>query len=295
MIRYCKKMHFRRIKETIIEKLIFLSGITAIVFVVLVFLFLLKEGLAFVKTYSIADFITGKFWYPVSEPAQFGLMPLLVGSCLVTLVAILLAVPLSLATAIFIAEISSGRVKEILKFIIELLSTTPSVVLGFIGMVVIAPVIKKLLCLSTGLTALTGSIILALMSFPTIVSIMEDAITAVPKRYKEAALAMGATHWQAIYKVLLPAASSGIVAAIMLGIGRCIGETMVVLMVTGNAAIIPLGLLQPVRTLTATIAAEMGETIKGSQHYFALFGIGIVLFVISFTVNILADFFVHKK
>ncbi len=204
------------------------------------------------------------------------------GSLFVTLGAALISVPIGVACAIYIAEVAPLRAKEILKAGIELLAAIPSVVLGFIGMVTLVPWIKTIFNLPTGLTALSGSIMLAFMAMPTIVSIAEDALYSVPKSYKEGALALGATHWQTIYRVLLPAASSGILAAIMLGIGRVIGETMAVMMITGNAAVIPDSLLQPVRTLTATIAAEMGEAVVGSEHFYALFAIGIVLFIISF-------------
>jgi phosphate transport system permease protein len=197
--------------------------------------------------------------------------------------------------AIYIAEVAPGKIKEVLKGGIELLAAIPSVVLGFIGMVTLVPWVKKIFGLPTGLTALSGSIMLAFMAMPTIVSIAEDALYSVPKSYKEGALALGATPWQTIWRVMLPAASSGILAAVMLGIGRVIGETMAVMMITGNSAVIPHSILQPVRTLTATIAAEMGEAVVGSEHYFALFSIGIVLFVISFAINVTADLFLHKR
>jgi len=285
----------RKIKEFIIEKLIFISGLASIFFVVLIFLFLLKEGLAVFKTVSPFKFLLGKNWYPISEPSQLGILPLILGSLLVTVGAAIISVPIGVACAIYIAEVVPLKAKEILKAAIELLAAIPSVVLGFIGMVTLVPWMRILFKLPTGLTALSGSIMLAFMAMPTIVSIAEDALYSVPKTYKEGALALGATHWQAIWRVMLPAASSGILAAVMLGIGRVIGETMAVMMITGNAALIPHSILQPVRTLTATIAAEMGEAVVGSEHYFALFAIGIVLFVISFAVNVTADLFLHKK
>ena len=285
----------RKIKEFIIEKLIFISGLASIFFVVLIFLFLLKEGLAVFKTVSPFKFLLGKNWYPISEPSQLGILPLILGSLLVTVGAAIISVPIGVACAIYIAEVVPLKAKEILKAAIELLAAIPSVVLGFIGMVTLVPWMRILFKLPTGLTALSGSIMLAFMAMPTIVSIAEDALYCVPKTYKEGALALGATHWQAIWRVMLPAASSGILAAVMLGIGRVIGETMAVMMITGNAALIPHSILQPVRTLTATIAAEMGEAVVGSEHYFALFAIGIVLFVISFAVNVTADLFLHKK
>ena len=270
-------------------------GLASIFFVVLIFLFLLKEGLAVFKTVTPPQFLFGKSWYPISEPPHLGILPLILGSLMVTLGAALISIPIGVACAVYIAEVAPLKIKEILKSGIELLAAIPSVVLGFIGMVTLVPWIKSIFHLPTGLTALSGAVMLAFMAMPTIVSIAEVALYSVPKTYKEGALALGATHWQAIHRVILPAASSGIMAAVMLGIGRVIGETMAVMMITGNAAVIPHSILQPVRTLTATIAAEMGEAVVGSEHYFALFAVGIVLFVISFIVNVGADLFLHKK
>ncbi|MDO8602276.1 MAG: phosphate ABC transporter permease subunit PstC [Candidatus Omnitrophota bacterium] len=285
----------RKFKEFVIEKLILICGIASIFFVILIFLFLLKEGLSVFGTVSPFNFLFGKSWYPISEPPQLGILPLILGSLLVTLGAAIISIPIGVGCAVYIAEVAPGRIKEILKSGIELLAAIPSVVLGFIGMVTLVPLVKNIFHLPTGLTALSGSIMLAFMAMPTIVSIAEDALYSVPKTYKEGALALGATHWQTIWRVILPAASSGILAAIMLGIGRVIGETMAVMMITGNAAVMPNSILAPVRTLTATIAAEMGEAVVGSEHYFALFAVGIVLFVISFIVNVTADLFLHKK
>jgi phosphate transport system permease protein len=285
----------RKIKEFIIEKLILLCGLACIFFVGLIFIFLLKEGVSILKTVSLGKFLFGSKWYPISEPAQLGILPLILGSLLVTLGAAVISIPIGVGSAIFIAEVAPTKLKEILKAGIELLAAIPSVVLGFIGMVTLVPWVKNIFHLPTGLTALSGSIMLAFMAMPTIVSIAEDALYSVPKSYKEGALALGATQWQAIWRVMLPAASSGILAAVMLGIGRVIGETMAVMMITGNSAVIPNSILQPVRTLTATIAAEMGEAVVGSEHYFALFAIGIVLFVISFGINVTADIFLHRR
>lgn len=285
----------RKIKEFIIEKLILFCGLASIFFVILIFLFLLKEGLAVFKTVSPFDFLSGKSWYPISDPPQLGILPLILGSLLVTLGAAVISIPIGVACAVYIAEIAPLKIKEVLKAGIELLAAIPSVVLGFIGMVTLVPLVKNLFHLPTGLTALSGSIMLAFMAMPTIVSIAEDALYSVPKNYKEGAFALGATHWQTIVRVILPAASSGILAAVMLGIGRVIGETMAVMMITGNAAVIPKSILVPVRTLTATIAAEMGEAVVGSEHFFALFAVGIVLFVISFAINVTADIFLHKR
>ena len=288
-------MNIKKFKEFIIEKLIYACGFTSIAIVLLIFIFLAKEGFSLFKHEHVADFLFGRKWYPISDPPQFGILPLILGWLFVTIGAILIAVPLGVASAVYIAEMASPRIKEILKSGIEILAAIPSVVIGFIGMTTIVPFLKNFLNLPTGLTAFAGSIMLAFMAMPTIVSIAEDALTAVPKKYKEAALALGATRWQATWRVVLRAASSGIVAAIMLGIGRVVGETMAVMMITGNAARIPNSLFQPVRTLTATIAAEMGETVQGSDHYFALFAIGIVLFIITFIINLIADFAIHRE
>jgi len=285
----------RKFKEFIIEKLILISGLASIFFVILIFLFLLKEGLALFKFTTPFQFLSGKNWYPISEPPQLGILPLILGSLVVTIGAAVISIPIGVACAIYIAEVAPKRIKETLKSGMELLAAIPSVVLGFIGMVTLVPWVKSIFHLPTGLTALSGSIMLAFMAMPTIVSIAEDALYSVPKSYKEGALALGATEWQMIYRVMLPAASSGIVAAVMLGIGRVIGETMAVMMITGNSAVIPQSILVPVRTLTATIAAEMGEAVVGSEHYFALFAVGIVLFVLSFVINVGADMFLHRE
>ncbi|MBN1688699.1 MAG: phosphate ABC transporter permease subunit PstC [Candidatus Omnitrophica bacterium] len=285
---------WNRALEFLIERAIFFAGIISIFFVILIFVFLLKEGVSLLKTYPLKDFIFGQKWYPISEPPSFGVVPLLLGSLAVTMGAIVIAVPLGMGAAIYIAVVAPGWLKEILKATVEFLAAIPSIVLGFIGLVTLVPLVKQVFHLTTGLTAISGSIMLAFMAMPTIVSMMEDALTAVPRSYREGAIAMGATKWQMIWRVLLPAASSGMLAAIMLGIGRVIGETMAVLMITGNAARIPTSLFQPVRTMTATIAAEMGEAVQGSDHYFALFAIGIVLFIITFLINLAAGFFIGR-
>lgn len=274
--------------ERIIEGLIRLCGISAILIITLIFLFLIREGIGAFKTLTIWEFL-GSRWYPVED--MFGIMPLLVGSVLVTAVAIVIAVPLGLATAIFLGEIAPTWLREILKPLIEVLAGIPSIVLGFFGWLVVAPIIQGMGAPS-GLTAFTGALILAYMTLPTIISITEDALYAVPKEYRDGSLAIGATQWQTIWRVVIPAARSGIVIAVMLGLGRAIGETMLVLLVTGNAANIPefgTGMLfQPVRTMTATIAAEMGEVAQGSLHYSVLFAIGIILFIITAAINFLA-------
>ena len=289
------KYRARKIKETIIEKIILLSGVTSIVIVLLIFIFLLKEGLSLFSSVSIKDFLLGRNWYPISNPPQYGILPLIMGSILVTVGAAVISIPLGIGSALYIAEIAPKKTREILKAGIELLAAIPSVVIGFIGMVTLSPFIKALFHLPTGLTALSGAITLAFMAMPTIVSIAEDAITAVPRQYREAAMAMGATRWQTTWRIVAHAARPGMIAALMLGIGRVIGETMAVMMVTGNAALIPHSILQPVRTLTATIAAEMGESVQGGSHYAALFAIGIVLFIITFLINGVADIYLHQN
>jgi phosphate transport system permease protein len=284
----------KKISEYIIETLIKLSGLIVIGFVFLIFIFLLKDSLSLFGVYKIGAFLSGTHWEPVSEPPKFGVIPLLIGSVYVTLVAILICVPIGIGTAMFIAEVAPPSIKHVLKALIEILASIPSVVLGFIGIIWLGPFLRNTFNLPTGMCGLTGSLLLAFMALPTIISISEDAIVGVPKTYKEAAYGLGATRWQALWRIILPAASSGIIAAIMLGIGRVIGETMVVLMVTGNSPVIPASILQPLRTLTATVAGEMGETVSGSDHYFALFAVGLVLFIITFLVNFSAESFLRR-
>lgn len=274
--------------ERVIRGLIYVAGISTIVIVALIFIFLLKEGLPTFLDIPLRQLFSSR-WYPIEK--IFGIWPLIMGSLIVTIGAVIIAVPLGVTAAIYLGEIAPVWQRETLKPIIEMLAGIPSIVLGFLGWVVLAPLVQQLGA-STGLTAFTGSLILAYMALPTIISISEDALYAVPKSYRDAALAIGATRWQTIWRVVLPAARSGLVIAIMLGVGRAIGETMAVMMVTGNAANVPhLGLgmfFQPVRTMTATIAAEMGEVERGSLHYNTLFGIGIILFLITFSINSLA-------
>jgi phosphate transport system permease protein len=219
---------------------------------------------------------------------------LLLGSTIVTIGAIIIAIPLGIGAAIYIGELAPRFMRELLKPIIEVLATIPSVVIGFIGIQLIVPVIKNVFKLPIGLTALAGSIMLVFMSLPTIISISEDAINAVPVKFRHASLALGATKWETTIKVVVPAASSGIVASIMLGLGRIVGETMTVLMLTGNSPRIVFSWLQPVRTITATIAAEMGETVQGGMHFSALFAIGLVLFIITFLINLIAERFMGR-
>ena len=236
---------------------------------------------------NIPDFIMGKQWFPTAEPAvQLGVAPLILGTLLVSFFAILFALPVGLATAIYMAEVADERLRKILKPVIELLAGIPSVVYGFFGLIVIVPMIHDVFNLPVGETALAGSIVLGIMALPTIITVSEDAIRNTPRSMKEASLALGANKWQTIYRVVIPYSMSGISAAAILGIGRAIGETMAVLMVTGNAAVMPKSLLQPVRTIPATIAAELGEAPAGGVHYQALFALGCILFLITMAINI---------
>lgn len=244
---------------------------------------------------DLNDFFIGKRWFPTSQPAPlFGVMPLILGTLWVSFFAILIALPFGLAVAIYLAELANSKVRKTLKPIIELLSGIPSVVYGFFGLIVVVPFIRDFFGLDVGETALAGSIILAIMALPTIITVGEDAIRNVPQSIKENSLALGATHWQTIWRVVLPYAISGIVTAAVLGIGRAIGETMAVLMVTGNSAVIPNSLLQPVRTIPATIAAELGEAPQGGIHYEALFLLGIILFLITLVISVTVEFMSTK-
>lgn len=285
-------MSNRKYQEKVIESLLYLSGVTAVVILFLICIFLFKDGLALFQNYSFIDFLTGTKWYPTSQPNQFGLLPLLFGSIIVTFGAIVFSVPLGIAVAVYIAELAGEKEADLLKPLVEILAGIPSVVYGFFGLVVLVPMLQDMLDLPTGQNALAGSIMLGIMALPTIISMSEDAISSVPRSIKDGSLALGSTEWQTINKVILPAALSGISAAVMLGIGRAIGETMTVMMVTGNTAIIPGfpdGLFAPVRTMTATIALEMGEVPQGSEHFYALFAIGSVLFITTFITNIVAE------
>lgn len=276
----------KRHSERIITNTIRIAGSSSIVFIMLIFIFLLREGLPAIGEVAFKDLFSLR-WYPIED--FFGVLPLLSGSLVVTLLSMLIALPLGLLTAIYIGEIAPRKVNEILKPAIEILAGIPSVVLGFIGIQVLAPFLRRFLDLPTGLTALSGAVLLALIAIPTVVSIAEDALYAVPNAYRDAAYALGASQWQAIWFVVVPAARRGILTAVMLGIGRSLGETMAVMMVTGNAPTTFSGLasfVSPVRTMTATIASEMGEVATGSVHYHILFFIGIILFVFSLVINI---------
>jgi phosphate transport system permease protein len=281
--------------EFVITRLIKASGYSAIVFVTLIFYFLMREGLPTLGEVSLGNLFSDR-WYPIES--YYGILPLISGSVIVTVGAMMVAIPFGVGTAIFISEIAPRWAREILKPLVELLGGLPSVVLGFLGILVLAPNLRIFLDLPTGLTALAGSLLLGLIAIPTVVSISEDALDSVPRSYRDAALALGATRWQTIWRVTLPAARSGVLTAVMLGIGRAIGETMTVMMVTGNAPVLATGLgslFSPVRTMTATIAAEMGEVASGSVHYHTLFFIGIILFLITLIVNVTASSVVFRQ
>ncbi len=280
-----------RFTEPIIEWAIRLCGISAILFVFGIFFFVFREGAGFLfGGLNLGEFLTSPEWYPTSvSHKRYGVLALIVGTFSVTILAMMIAIPFGLGAAIFISEFCGPKLKETVKIVIELLAAIPSVVWGFIGLTVMNQLIMALFDAPIGLTVLNGGIILALMSVPIIVSIGEDALKAVPDSYREAAEALGATRWQVVYRVLAPAAKNGLLAAVLLGVGRAIGETMAVLMATGHAVQIPKGPLDSVRTLTATIAAELGEASVGSDHYRVLFIVGILLFSITFVVNLAAD------
>ncbi|RME74116.1 MAG: phosphate ABC transporter permease subunit PstC [Planctomycetota bacterium] len=285
----------RRLAEGGIRALLLVLASTATLVVVLIFLFLAREGLPALERLSPEQLLSRR-WQPTSESApSFGLLPLLAGSGLVTALATLIALPFGVGGAVYLASFARAREREILKPVIELVAAVPSVVLGFFGIVTVGPALKQLLGLQTSLNALTGACVLAFMAIPTILTIAEDALRAVPRAHREAALALGASPWQASWSVVVPAALPGIGAAVMLGIGRVIGETMAVMMCTGNAAIITCDPTESVRTMTATIAAEMGEVVYGGLHYRVLFLIGLLLLSITLVVNLLAQRWVRAS
>jgi len=283
------------VSERGIELLIHVCGISAIFFVFGIFFFVFREGAGFLfHGFNIREFFLSPEWYPTSQShVRYGALALIAGTASVTALAMVIAVPFGIGAAIFVSEFCGQRARESLKIVIELLAAIPSVVWGFIGLTVMNPLIIKLFSTPIGLNVLNGGVILALMSVPIIVSIGEDALKAVPDSYREAALALGVTRWQLVYRVLLPAAKNGLLAAVLLGVGRAVGETMAVLMATGHAVKIPTSLLDSVRTLTATIAAELGESAVHSDHYQVLFIIGILLFSITFVINLAADLIVR--
>ncbi|MDJ0956363.1 MAG: phosphate ABC transporter permease subunit PstC [Arenicellales bacterium] len=278
-----------------VQILVFLGGISAIVFIIGIFVFITKEGAGFLfADLDIVEFFTSPRWRPTSEHnPTYGILALVVGTASVTGLAMVVAIPFSLGAAIYIAEFATGKTREFLKVLVELLAAIPSVVWGFIGLTIMNPLIIQVFDVPVGLNVLNAGVILGLMAAPIMTSIAEDALNAVPDRYREAAEAMGATRWQVTIRAVLPAAKNGLLGAVLLGVGRGFGETMAVLMATGHSINLPSSVFDSVRALTATIAAELGETAVGSNHYMALFTIGIFLFVITFIINLTADLIVR--
>ncbi len=274
--------------------LVFVGGISAIVFIVGIFVFITKEGLAFVLgPLKLGEFLTSIAWRPTSNNPTYGALALIVGTASVTGFAMLLSVPLSLGAALFIAEFASGKTRETLKVLVEMLAAIPSVVWGFVGMSIMNPLIIQTFDIPVGLNVLNAGLILGLMAAPIMTTIAEDALKAVPDSYREAAEALGATRWEVIVKVVIPASRNGLLAAVLLGVGRGFGETMAVLMASGHAINLPTSVFDSVRALTATIAAELGDTVTGGNHYGSLFTLGILLFVVTFAINLTADIVVR--
>ncbi len=284
----------RQKKELFMRMLFTLLGATGIIILTLILLFLVMEGMPIFSEVSVTDFLFGKYWYPTYDPPDFGILPLIAGTFSVTVISSIIAIPLGVMTAVYLAEIATPRIRGIVKPIVELIEGLPTVVIGFFGMVVMAPFLQRVFDMPTGLNLFNASIMLAFMSVPTICSVSEDAIYSVPREMKEASLALGATHLETIIRVVLPASLSGISTAVILGISRAVGETMVVLMVAGGAAMIPGSLFDPIRPMPASIAAEMAEAPYQSEHNYSLFAIGLVLFVFTFAFNMQADYLAHK-
>jgi phosphate transport system permease protein len=284
----------RKLKETLIRNIFFFVSLVSILILALIIIFLFLEGIPIFTAVSLKEFLFGMEWYPTYDPPEFGIWPLIVGSFIVTILASILAVPLGILSAIYIAEIAPPLIKEIFKPVVELLAGLPSVVLGFFGMAVLAPWMQETFDLPTGLNIANASLVLALMAVPTISSISEDALYSVPQEFKEASYALGATRFETIARVIVPAALSGISTAVILGMARAIGETMVVLMVAGGAAALPESIFDSVRPMPASIAAEMGEAPFRSDHYHALFATGIILFFLTLGFNLIADYVSHR-
>ncbi|MGB5519183.1 MAG: phosphate ABC transporter permease subunit PstC [Gammaproteobacteria bacterium] len=289
----------RRTADWYIDKamqlLVFIGGISAIIFIIGIFVFITLEGMDFVvDKLDLREFFTSEYWFPSDEDdPEYGILALIAGTASVTGLAVLVAIPFALGSAIYIGEFASGKTREYLKVLVELLAAIPSVVWGFIGLTIMNPLIIDVFDVPVGLNILNAGVILGLMAAPIMASIAEDALKAVPDGYREAAEAMGATRWQVIFKVVLPAAKNGLLGAVLLGVGRGFGETMAVLMATGHSVNMPTSIFDSVRALTATIAAELGETAVGSDHYGVLFTIGIFLFLITFLINLSADLIVR--
>ncbi len=284
----------RKNREKTIRFVFFGIALASITTLFLIALFLFVEGIPIFKEVSVTDFVFGKYWYPTDDPPDFGIFPLIIASIAVTVVSSAISIPLGVLTALYLAEGASARVREWVKPVVELLAALPSVVIGFFGMVIVAPVLQEILDIPTGLNLFNASLMLAFMSIPTICSLSEDAIFGVPGELKEASLALGATHWETISRVIFPSSISGICTAVILGMSRAMGETMVVLMVAGGATMIPTSLFDPVRPMPASIAAEMAEAPFQSEHYYALFAIAIILFLFTLAFNVIAEQFSHR-
>jgi phosphate transport system permease protein len=278
-----------RLGERVIEGWIFLAGMLAIIVLLGIIFILLKEGLPIVTNTNPWDFLFGTRWYPLADPPVFGIAPFFTSTLMITLISTIVAVPIGVACAAYLAEVAPPRVSETIKPVIEILAGIPSVMMGFIGLALLSPFVQSLFHLNTGLCGLTASIMLSLMSLPIIVSVSEDALHAVPHEFKEASYALGATRWETIWHVCIPSALSGIAAAIMLGVGRAIGETMTVLMVAGNALAVPASPTDPMTTMTAAIASGIGNAVRGGVQYQAIFAIGLILFILTLGVNIIAE------
>ena len=289
------KMRKSQLKEGSIKAFFFANAAASVIILGGIFVLLLTTAVPAFKEIRLKEFLGSTNWDPTSmERAEYGILSMIVSTLYVTAGALLIAIPVGIGVAAYLSDVASPRVREIVKPVVEILAGIPSVVIGFMGIVLFGPFLARLLGLGNGLIGLNGSLLLAIMSLPTIISISEDSLNAVPRAYGEASLALGASRWQTLVRVRIPAALSGIVAAIMLGMGRAIGETMTVLMVTGNARAFPHGLLSPMRTMTSNIAIELGEIPYFTTHYYALFAIGFILFLMTFAVNVVADIFLNK-
>lgn len=278
-----------RIKEKAYEWIFTALAFSSLIFLVGIIIVLFKEGFPIFKAVKAGDFLFGRFWYPTYDPPEFGILPLILASFWVTLGALFVCVPLGIGSALYLNEIASFRQRSVLKPMVEVLASIPSIVYGFFGMMIVAPLLQDLLHIPTGLCAFSASLVLGIMATPTVCSIAEDALSYVPRSFREASFAVGANRWQTLTKVVIPAAGSGISTAVILGMSRAVGETMTVLMVAGGAAVIPKSIFDPVRPMTSAIAAEMGEAPMGSMHYHSLFAIALILFLITFVFNIIAE------
>lgn len=284
----------RNIRETVYRWVFTILAFASLVFLIGIILTLFRESLPIFTQYNIFQLIFGTSWYPTYSPPEFGMLPLILASFLVTFGALVVCVPIGIGTALFLHELATDPQRAVLKPVIEILAGIPSIIYGFFGMAVVAPFLQDALGIPTGLNAFTASLVLGIMATPTVASLAEDSLSFVPRSFREASLALGANRWQTLTRVVVPAAGSGISTAIILGMSRAVGETMTVLMVAGGAAVIPASIFDPVRPMTSTIAAEMGEAVMGSPHFHALFAIGLILFLITLMINIVAEIISRK-